>query len=167
MKIVKSLAVLVLLTVSIVYGINSVKTTPPAENKAKEFSLKDINGKTVKLSDYKGKIVIIDFWATWCGPCRRGIPDLISLQKEYADKLVVIGISVDREGQTKKDVPAFTKNNGINYPIVYADNKVISDYGGIEAIPTSFIIDKKGNIVKNFVGLVEKSEYVNIIKSIK
>jgi len=116
------------------------------ENKAPDFALKSFDGKTVKLSDYKGKVVIIDFWATWCPPCRKGIPDLISIQDEYKKDVVIIGISLDSE-KTIKDVPGFVKSYAINYPIVYGNEKVVNDYGGIEGIPTAFVVDKKGNIV--------------------
>jgi peroxiredoxin len=135
------------------------------EKKAPNFTLKSTDGKTIKLSDYKGKVVIIDFWATWCPPCRRGIPDLISIQKEYKKKMVVIGISLDAEN-TIKDVPGFIKENGINYPIVYGDDKVVADYGGIRSIPTSFVIDKEGNVADWHVGLVEKDVFVKKIKEL-
>ncbi|MHC1738949.1 MAG: TlpA family protein disulfide reductase [Ignavibacteriaceae bacterium] len=136
-----------------------------SDTKAPEFSLVSVDGKTVKLSDFKGKIVIVDFWATWCPPCRKGIPDLIAIQKEFPNDVVVIGVSLDRE--TKSDVPSFVKNYGINYPIVYGDGKVDRSFGGIEAIPTAFVIDKKGNIVDKHIGLVSKSTYVDLIKKIK
>lgn len=132
--------------------------------KAPDFELISTNGKKIKLSDFKNKIVIIDFWATWCGPCRRGIPDLVSIQNEFKKDVAVIGISLDRD--TKSEVVPFMKKYGINYPIVYGDDAVVKSYGGIEAIPTSFIIDKKGNIVDNHVGLVSKSTYTDLIKSL-
>ncbi len=134
-------------------------------DKAPDFSLKSVEGKTIKLSDYKGKVVIIDFWATWCGPCRRGIPDLVSIQKEFKDDLVIIGISLDAE-KTIKDVPGFVKSYSINYPIVYGDEKVVMAYGGIQSIPTAFVIDKKGNVVDRHIGLVSKDTYVNKIKEL-
>ncbi|GAB6283636.1 MAG: hypothetical protein STSR0008_24210 [Ignavibacterium sp.] len=133
-------------------------------SKAPDFSLVDINGKTVKLSDHKNKVVMLDFWATWCPPCRKGIPDLVKLQKKYKDQLVIIGISLDTD--TKKDVVPFAKNYGINYPVVYGNQEVVNNYGGIEAIPTSFIIDKKGNIVQSFVGLMSISTYEEIIQNL-
>lgn len=136
-----------------------------ANNIAPDFALKSIEGKTVKLSDYKGKVVIIDFWATWCPPCRKGIPDLISIQKDFKDDLVIIGISLDGE-KTIKDVPGFVKSYGINYPIVYGDEKVVAAYGGIEGIPTAFIVDKEGNVVDQHVGLVPIETYVNKIKEL-
>jgi len=127
-------------------------------DKAPNFTLKDISGKDVKLSDYKGKVVILDFWATWCGPCRRGIPDLIALQKQYSKDLAVIGISLDQKN-TIADVVPFYKSFGINYPVVYGDAKIVQAYGGIEAIPTSFVIDREGKIVNKYVGLIPKEEY--------
>lgn len=134
-------------------------------DKAPDFTLKSFEGKTVKLSDYKGKVVIIDFWATWCPPCRKGIPDLISIQNDFKEDVVIIGISLDGE-KTIKDVPGFVKSYGINYPIVYGDEKVVAAYGGIEGIPTAFVIDKKGNVVDKHVGLVPKDTYVNKIKEL-
>ncbi len=133
-------------------------------DKVPAFTLKNTEGKNVSLSDFKGKVIVVDFWATWCGPCRRGIPDLISLQKEFKDELVVIGISLDRE--TVKDVVPFVKKNEINYPIVYGNEEVVNQFGGIQAIPTSFVIDKNGNIVDKHVGLVDKSVYSEKIKEL-
>lgn len=133
--------------------------------KAADFNLKTLDGKNVKLSDYKGKIVIIDFWATWCPPCRKGVPDLISLQNEYKDNLVVIGISLDQQN-TIKDLAPFIKQYGINYPVVLGTEKVVQDYGNIQAIPTSFVVDQKGFIVDTHVGLVSKSTYTDLINKL-
>lgn len=135
------------------------------ENKAPDFTLVSTDGKKINLSDYKGKIIILDFWATWCGPCRKGIPDLVSLQKSYKDKLVVIGISLDDE-RTKNDILPFMKEYGVNYPVVYGTYEVTMNYGSIQAIPTSFIIDQKGNIVDKYLGLVSKEIFENRIKSL-
>ena len=134
------------------------------EKKAPDFSLKSVDGKTVKLSDYKNKVVLIDFWATWCPPCRKGIPDLIELQKEFKKDFVVLGISVDTD--TKGDVPGFIKDYGINYPVVYGDNSTAKLFGGVSGIPTSFLIDKKGNIVDKHVGLVPKETLAAGIKNL-
>lgn len=135
--------------------------------KAADFTLKNAGGgMDVKLSDYKGKVVILDFWATWCPPCRKGIPDLIELQKKYGDKVVVIGVSVDDQN-TIGEVPGFIKSMNINYPVAYANSEIAAAYGGIEAIPTSFIIDQDGNIVEKHVGLVDISVYENAINQLK
>lgn len=147
------------------HAVRADKNISLSSDKAPDFSLKSVDGKTVKLSDYKGKVVIIDFWATWCPPCRKGIPDLISIQNEFKDKVVIIGISLDRE-KTIKDVPGFVKSYGINYPVVYGDDKVVIDYGGIQSIPTAFVIDKNGNIADSHVGLTDKDTYVNKIKEL-
>jgi len=137
------------------YSANDSKVQQDKEIKAPDFILYDVDSNKVKLSDYSGKVVILDFWATWCPPCRRGIPDLISIQSEYKDNLVVIGISLDDE-TTQGDIPSFMKSFGINYPIVFGTMDVVTAYGNIEAIPTSFIIDQSGNIVKSYMGLVPK-----------
>ncbi len=130
---------------------------------APNFSLPSAtDGKTVKLSDFKGKVVIVDFWATWCPPCRAGIPDLVELKSEYKGKLEIIGISLDaltRGGKTKDDVVPFMKEYKINYPIVMGEKAVLDSYKGISSIPTSFVIDQKGNIVSQHIGLIEKSVY--------
>lgn len=144
--------------------INQLEDEGSKTSKAPDFKLKLTNGKDIKLSDYKGKIVIIDFWATWCPPCRKGIPDLIDIQKRYDKKLVVIGISLDTE--TKDDVVPFINKYGINYPVAYGNMEVVQAYGNIQAIPTSFIIDQKGNIVDTHVGLVNKVIYVNKIEEL-
>lgn len=133
-------------------------------DKAPDFTLKLTDGKDIKLSNFKGKIIIVDFWATWCGPCKRGIPDLVEIQKEYKNKVVIIGVSLDNE--TKPDVVPFIKQYNINYPIAYGTMEVVKAYGNIEAIPTSFVIDQSGKIVDKHVGLVSKSVYVNKIKEL-
>lgn len=144
---------------------DKIASSLSSDKKAADFKLKTLEGKEVKLSDYRGKVVIIDFWATWCPPCRKGIPDLISLQDEFKKDLVVIGISLDQQN-TIKDLKPFIENYKINYLVVLGDEKVVKDYGGINAIPTSFIIDQKGNIVDSHVGLVPKTVYVDQIKSL-
>ena len=131
---------------------------------APNFILTDTEGNQVKLSDYKGKIVLLDFWATWCPPCRRGIPDLIDLQNEYKKNLVVIGISVDTD--SKSDVVPFTKEYGINYKVVYGDYDVVEKYGNIQSVPTTFIIDQKGKIVSSFVGLQRKETFKDQIDAL-
>ena len=143
--------------------------SPPGENlapnkPAPDFTLASTTNSNIKLSDYKGKVVIVDFWATWCPPCRRGIPDLVEIQKEYGSDVVVIGISMDTD--TKGDVVPFIQKMGINYPIAYADAGVVQLYGGVESIPTSFVIDKNGNIVDNHIGLVPKSEFTTLLNKL-
>lgn len=124
-------------------------------------------GDELTLTDYRGKVVLLDFWATWCPPCRKGIPDLVELQNEYGDDLVVIGISLDgitRGGATAGDVVPFMKEFGINYPIVEGGQDVVMQYGGIRSIPTSFVIDRRGFVISRYVGLVSHETYVNDIE---
>jgi thiol-disulfide isomerase/thioredoxin len=127
------------------------------------WELKGVEGKAVKSSDFAGKVVILDFWATWCGPCRMEIPGFIELQKQYADKgLVVIGVSLDQDGAST--VKPLIEKMGLNYPIVLGDEAVVSAFGGIEGIPTTFIVDRAGNIVRKHVGYAPKAEFETDIK---
>ena len=139
-------------------------TTNSSEAMAPDFVLTDTKGNQIKLSDYRGKVVILDFWATWCPPCRRGIPDLIDLQKTYKNKLAVIGISLDTD--SKKDVVPFIKEYGINYKVAYGDNNVVQKYGNIQSIPTTFIINQEGKIVDSYIGLQRKETFENQIKAL-
>jgi len=145
-------------------GQEQMMSANNSSSKAPNFTLTDTQGKEITLSDYAGKVVIVDFWATWCPPCRRGIPDLISLQKQFKNKIAIIGISVDSD--TKSDVIPFVKSMGINYTVCYASQEVVQAYGNIEAIPTSFVIDKDGKIVNQHVGLTDKSVYIDEINKL-
>jgi peroxiredoxin len=127
-------------------------------DKAPDFKLKTIDGEVIRLKDYLGKIVIIDFWATWCAPCRMAIPELVELQNEYEGDLVIIGISLDQPF-TRQNLKPFIKSFGINYPVVMGTIEVVEAYGNIRGIPTSFIIDRDGEIVNKFTGYVPKSHY--------
>ncbi len=132
---------------------------------APDFALQDLNGNIVKLSDYKGKVVIIDFWATWCGPCRRGIPEFVALQSEYGeDKLAILGVSVDQGDLSV--VPKFAKNYEINYPVLYTNEDIQRKYGPIRSIPTAFIVDRTGKVRDLAIGLRPKSYFKNQIDSL-
>lgn len=129
-----------------------------AQPKAADFALpRSGDGKTLRLSDYKGKVRIVNFWATWCPPCRAEIPHFIEMYDELKGKGVeIIGISMDREGD--KVVAPFVKDNKMNYPVVIGNDEVASAYGGIRGIPTTFIVDREGRIVKKYVGLPAQTE---------
>ncbi len=126
--------------------------------KAPAFSGSNISGKgLVSLKQYAGKVVLINFWATWCPPCRLEIPDLIKLENIYSNRFTVIGISVDQGGI--ETVSNFCRKYGINYPVIMSRPSIIEEYGGISAIPTSFIVTTNGRIVKSIIGYRNLSQY--------
>jgi len=134
------------------------------EVKAPDFTLEDLSGKNISLNQYKGNIVVLDFWATWCQPCRMSIPELVKLQDAYKDKgLVILGISVDSADTKNAYLSSFKEKFKINYPIIRADEKTARKYlGGSEvSIPTLFIINRDGMVVEMHSGYspgaVEKS----------
>src|SRR6266700_4202695 len=124
---------------------------------APAFQLNDLNGKPISLAEAKGKIVLLNFWATWCGPCRAEIPDLVDLQKRYADKFEIIALVTDEDDPD--EVRRFVLQSGINYRVAMSSDEVRRDYGGIAALPTSFVIDPQGRIVQKHVGLNDPSIY--------
>ena len=133
--------------------------------KAPDFQLKDASGKVVHLSDYKGKVVLLDFWATWCGPCGIEIPWFTDFQRKYKDRgFTVLGVSMDDGGW--KDVKPFVAENKINYQIVMGDDKTSDMYGDVEALPTTFVIDREGRIASVHVGLVDKKEFDDAIQKL-
>jgi len=132
---------------------------------APDFTLPNLEGNRLTLSDFKGKVIILNFWATWCPPCREEIPDFVELYGEYKDEgLVIIGVNLDR-GDSRA-VKQFSKNYKINYPIVTGNVNVTQDYGGIRGIPTTFIIDRKGNIKEKYVGYRPKATFEEAVKKL-
>jgi cytochrome c biogenesis protein CcmG/thiol:disulfide interchange protein DsbE len=132
---------------------------------APDFELKDVNGKVVRLSDYKGKVVLLDFWATWCGPCGIEIPWFTEFQRKYKDRgFTVLGVSMDDGGW--KDVKPFVAEQKINYQIVLGDDKTSDQYGDVEALPTTFVIDREGRIASVHVGLADKKEFDDAIQKL-
>ena len=140
-------------------------TLPPSKlsGAAPAFTLTDLNGKPVSLADFRGKVVVLDFWATWCPPCKKEIPDFISLQQEYGSRGVqIVGIALDEPDK----VAAFAKQNGMNYPVLLGTESISAKYGGIDGIPTTFVIDKKGKIVSRFEGFRPRSVFETEIKKL-
>lgn len=130
-------------------------------DKAPDFTLQDINAKTGNLSDYNGKVIILDFFASWCPPCRQEIPDFIDLQKRYVDKgFTMVGISLVSAGDSKD----FAAQQGINYPVLVDNGKVSELYGPVRSIPTTFVIGKDGKIAKKYIGYRPKEVFENDIR---
>lgn len=121
---------------------------------APDFVLKGISGKDLKLSDLRGHVVFIEFFATWCPPCRETVPELINLQKKYGNRLIVLGIALDDDPDAAETVRKFTETNGLNYAVLLGTEKVSSEYNVI-GIPRSVLIDKKGIIVQSYMGYVD------------
>ncbi len=130
------------------------------------FSLPSaLDGKTVESGDFAGKVLLITFFATWCPPCRQEIPTLISLQEDFGPKgFSVIGLSVDEKGP--KVVVKMIEKDKINYPVLMAKSKTANDFGGVTGIPTSFLVDRQGMIVKRYPGYVPKSLLEKDIKEL-
>lgn len=127
------------------------------EKPAPSFTLKSVDGKTVSLSDYKGKAVLLNFWATWCGPCKLEMPWLIQMQKKYASQgFTVLGISED-DGSTKQ-VSDFMAKMGVDYPVLMYDDQMNKAYGGIDYLPTSYYIGRDGKVIIESGGLISESE---------
>jgi thiol-disulfide isomerase/thioredoxin len=121
------------------------------------FLVNDLDGKPVSTAAWKGKVVFINFWATWCPPCRAEIPILIDLENRYKDRLQIVGVSLD-DGDPA-DVKQFAKEAGINYPIVMADSAIVKEYGGVPALPTLFVVNPDGNVVQKHEGLFSNELY--------
>lgn len=131
---------------------------------APDFSLRDISGKTIKLSEYRGKVVILDFWATWCGPCRIEIPEFVEMQNRYGNQgLAVIGVSMD---DGLDPVISFYKEFRMNYPVVMGNDRLGEMYGGILGLPTTFLIGRDGRIYAKHVGATSISVFEEEVKQL-
>ena len=145
----------------------SAAVKPDKDRKpAPDFTLKDSNGASVKLADYKGKVVLLDFWATWCGPCKIEIPWFIEFEQTYKDKgFAVLGVSMDEDGWTS--VKPYIQARKMNYRVLLGNDVVGQLYGGVDSLPTTFLIDRTGRIAKVHIGLeTGKDGFQNEIQSL-
>lgn len=142
------------------------KSSLPVVGKAPDFRLTTLDGTDVTTASLKGKVVVVDFWATWCGPCVAEIPGYIELHKKYAkDGLVIIGVSVDRGGVAK--VKQFAEKNGMNYLVAMGDDGALGEaFGGFDAIPTTFLIDRDGHIRHQKTGSMPHADYEALVKQL-
>ena len=133
--------------------------------RAPDFSLKTVDGKKISLSDYKGKAVLINFWATWCAPCKIEMPWLVALRTQYAGQgFEILGVSEDDADTPRAKLVKFGQEQGLTYPLLVGDDAISRKYGGVEFLPTSYFVGRDGKIVAETAGLVSKSEVEASIK---
>ncbi|MGE5175894.1 MAG: TlpA family protein disulfide reductase [Hyphomicrobiales bacterium] len=130
---------------------------------APTFTLNDLDGKAVSSSAYKGKVVVYDFWATWCPPCKEEIPHLVNLQAKYRDRgLEIVGVSLDAGGAS--DVKPFVDDHDVNYTMLIADDDVLRAFGGVTFVPMTFVVDRHGIVVKRFIGYTPPEAFEETIR---
>lgn len=146
-------------------GASAAVATLPMIGPAPSWKLKDLAGKVVTSDQFNGKVVVVDFWATWCPPCREEIPGYIELVKKYGKEgLVIVGVSLDQGGP--EVVKAYAEKIKVNYQLVMGDEEIAAAFGGMEAIPTTFLIDRNGKIRDRKVGAEPAAEYEKKIKAL-
>jgi thiol-disulfide isomerase/thioredoxin len=164
----------VALLLSLVPALAGAQAAAPQDNQsvirfvrnpdaAPDFKLTALDGKPLTIAALQGKVVFLNFWATWCGPCRAEIPDLIALQDRYKGRLQIIGLNVDDE---QVDIQKYVEETGINYPVAMTSNDVRIQFGGIPALPTSFVLDTAGRVVQKHVGLWNPAVYETEIRAL-
>mgnify|MGYP001773437697 CR=1 FL=1 len=141
---------------------------PAGGNRAPDFSWRDANGRRVRFSELaRNRVVLLNFWATWCGPCRREIPDLVELHRELpAEKFLLLGVSLDQGANAQEKVRSFLEARGVPYLNVLGNVELADAYGNIMAIPTTFIIDANGRIVERIVGARTKEQFLQSLRRV-
>jgi len=125
------------------------------------FLVNDVDGNPVSTAAWKGKVVLLNFWATWCPPCRAEVPMLVDLAARYKDRVQIVGVSLD---DGPEEVRAFVKDEGITYPVVMASREIVAEYGGVPALPTLFVVNPDGNVVQKHEGLYSRELYETEIR---
>ena len=164
------IVVVMVVTLMLVFGIRkSRRASPPAQatttgmKMAPDFTLQSLDGKTVHLSDFRGKAILLNFWATWCEPCKVEMPWIVDLQKKYASQgLQVVGVAMD--DASPEEITKFTQQMGVNYPVVIGKDEVADSYGGLPFLPTTFYIGRDGKIVDKVLGIKGRGEIEDDIK---
>ncbi|MFY9689360.1 MAG: TlpA disulfide reductase family protein [Candidatus Acidiferrales bacterium] len=131
---------------------------------APPFLLNDLDGNVISTAAYHGKVVLINFWATWCPPCREEIPEMIGLAKKFSGNLQIIGVSMDDDPAS--EVRAFARGQNMNYPIVMGSDKLSEEYGGVDALPTTFVLDTNGRVVQKHMGVYPEEVYDREIRAL-
>ena len=145
-------------------NVSEVTSVERRGDKAPNFGWRDASGKSIDFAATSGKVNLVNFWATWCGPCKHELPDLIALSKEYESRGVkIIGVSADVGTDVLGDVGSFVKDAGIPYQVVIANDELKEAFGNVNMLPTSFIIDKEGNILKTVIGAQSKASFAALI----
>lgn len=140
--------------------IRFVKDPAPAP----AFLVQDLDGDFISTASLQGKVALLNFWATWCSPCRAEIPEFVELQSKYKDKLQIVGISVD--DAPADQVKQFSVQTGINYPIVMSSRELLQEYGGAPALPTTFVVNREGGVVQKHVGFYPMEVYEEEIRAL-
>jgi len=150
------------LMATLVISCGNTRAEETVPQKARDFELKDINGEDIRLSDYSGKVILLNFFATWCPPCRREMPDFNLIQEGYADDVKIIAINVGREGLQR--VKEFARTNGLKFTIAMDNGTVSRLYGPMPGIPVTVIIDRDFNIAERYIGLRTREVFVKDIE---
>lgn len=146
-------------------GLSARVGNPQERKSAPDFALADATGSSVRLSAYKGKVVLLNFWATWCGPCKVEIPWFVEFEKTYNGRgFAVLGVSLDEDGWAV--VKPYIEQKNVNYRVVVGNGDTAKQFGGVESLPTTLLIDRDGKIAAEHVGLTSRSTYQDEIEQL-